>query len=323
MKKSVLGIGNALVDILTRIDNDNILNELGLPKGSMQLVDEKVAAKVAKTLEKYDNTMAPGGSAANTIHGLAKCGVKTGFIGFTGNDKVGKFFDDAMQSVGVKPIMFHGDVPSGIAQAIISPDGERTFATHLGAAVLLSDNHLTLDIFKGWDYCYVEGYLIANRPLFKKAIELAKQAGCKVVLDLASYNVVEDNRDFLIELLPQIDIVFANEEEAKALTHSTPEDALEFIGKHCEIAVVKVGSKGSMIKHGNEKVTVGCNKVNVIDTTGAGDMYAAGFMAGLINGYDLQKSGELGTCLAGNVIQVMGAKLNDNQWEKINSYYFK
>ena len=321
MKKSVLGIGNALVDILTRIDNDNILNELGLPKGSMQLVDEKFAAKVAKTLEKFENSMAPGGSAANTIHGLAKCGVEAGFIGFTGNDKVGKFFDDAMKSVGVKPIMFHGDVPSGIAQAIISPDGERTFATHLGAAILLSDSHLTLDIFKGWDYCYVEGYLIANRPLFKKAIELAKQAGCKVVLDLASYNVVEENRDFLVELLPQIDIVFANEEEAKALTQSTPEEALEFIGKHCEIAVVKVGSKGSMIKRGNEKVTVGCNKVNVIDTTGAGDMYAAGFMAGLIKGYDLQKSGELGTCLAGNVIQNLGAKLKEEQWKTVHKDY--
>lgn len=319
--KTVLGIGNALVDILTRIDNDNILNELGLPKGSMQLVDDKTSANVAKALEKFDNSMAPGGSAANTIHGLAKCGVETGFIGFTGNDKVGKFFDDAMKSVGVKPIMFHGDVPSGIAQAIISPDGERTFATHLGAAVLLSDSHLTLDIFKGWDYCYVEGYLIANRPLFKKAIELAKQAGCKVVLDLASYNVVEDNRDFLVELLPQIDIVFANEEEAKALTQSTPEEALEFIGKHCKIAVVKVGSKGSMIKRGNEKVQVACNKVNVIDTTGAGDMYAAGFMAGIIKGYDLKKSGELGNCLAENVIQNLGAKLKEKQWQSIKTSF--
>ena len=217
--------------------------------------------------------------------------------------------------------MFHGDVPSGIAQAIISPDGERTFATHLGAAILLSDSHLTLDIFKGWDYCYVEGYLIANRPLFKKAIEFAKQAGCKVVLDLASYNVVEENREFLVELLPQIDIVFANEEEAKALTHSTPEESLEFIGKHCEIAVVKVGSKGSMIKRGNEKVTVGCNKVNVIDTTGAGDLYAAGFLAGLINGFDLQRSGALGTCLAGNVIQNLGAKLKEEQWQVIHKDY--
>ena len=321
--KKVLGIGNALVDILTRIDNDNILNELGLPKGSMQLVGDDFSVKAGNMLKHFEHSMAPGGSAANTIHGLAKCGVETGYIGFTGNDEVGLFFEESMKSAGVKPIMFHDDVPSGIAHAIISPDGERTFATNLGAAVLLNESHLTLDIFKGWDYCYVEGYLIANRPLFEKAIKLAKQAGCKVVLDLASYNVVEDNRDFLMNLLPDIDIVFANEEEAKALTHSTPEDALEFIAKNCEISVVKVGKRGSLIKRGEEKVQVGVNKVNVVDTTGAGDMYAAGFMAGLIFGYDLKKCGELGNCLAENVIQNIGAKLTDNQWKKIIHDYFK
>lgn len=319
--KSVLGIGNALVDVLTRIDNDNILNELGLPKGSMQLVDEKVAAKVEKALKRFDNSVAPGGSAANTIHGLAKCGVKTGFIGFTGNDENGKFFDNAMKSVGVQPIMFHDDVTSGIAQAIISPDGERTFATHLGAAVLLNESHLSPELFKGWDCCYVEGYLIANRPLFKKAIELAKQSGCMVALDLASYNVVEDNRDFLLELIPQIDIVFANEEEAKALTHSSPEYTLEFLSKNCEIAVVKVGKKGSFIKRGNEVVKVDCNDIKVIDTTGAGDMYAAGFLAGLIKGFDLQSSGELGNCLAESVIQNLGAKLKEEQWNQIHKVF--
>lgn len=319
--KSVLGIGNALVDILTRIDDDNILNELGLPKCSMQLVDDKTSARVAEALERFDNTMAPGGSAANTIHGLAKCGVKAGYIGFTGNDNAGRFFDDAMKSVGVQPFMFHGDAPSGMVQAIISPDGERTFATYLGAAVFLNESHLSFDIFEGWDYCYIEGYLIASRQLFKKAIEMAKQAGSKVVLDLASYNVVEDNRDFLIEMLSQIDIVFANEEEAVALTRTTPEDTLEFIAEQCGTAVVKVGSKGSMIKRGTEKVTVGCGKVDVIDTTGAGDLYAAGFMAGLINGYNLQKCGELGTCLAENVIRNIGAKLKEEQWESVHASF--
>ncbi len=322
MKESVLGIGNALVDILTRIDNDNILNELGLPKGSMQLVDDTFSAKVAKALEKFDSSMAPGGSAANTIHGLAKCGVKTGYICYTGNDQIGRFFESAMREVGVQPIVFHSDtMPSGVSQAVISPDGERTFATNLGAAVLLNESLVTSELFKDWDYFYMEGYLIANRPMFKKAIELARQSGCKVALDLASYNVVEDNRDFLMELLPKIDIVFANEEEAKALTHSTPDEALEFIAKNCEIAVVKVGSKGSFIKRGGEKVQVGVHKVNVVDTTGAGDMYAAGFLAGLINGYDLKKCGELGTCLAGNVIQNLGAKLTEEQWETIHTSF--
>lgn len=321
MKKSVLGIGNALVDILTKVDNDNILNELNLPKGSMQLVDAVTSAKVGKAVERFENSMSPGGSAANTIHGIAKCGIPAGFIFSTGNDEIGKFFEDAMREVGVKPICFHSNTPSGTARAIISPDGERTFATHLGAAVELSAEILKKELFEGWDYCYIEGYLIANQQLVRKAIELAKQAGCKIAIDLASYNVVEANRDFLLEIMPQIDIVFANEEEAKSLTNSTPEESLEFIAKNCEIAVVKIGKRGSLIKHGDEKVQIVCNKVNVIDTTGAGDMYAAGFLAGLINGLNLEKCGELGSCLAENIIQVIGAKMGEDRWGDIRRQF--
>ena len=317
MKKSVIGIGNALVDILTRIDNDNILNDLRLPKGSMQLVDASTSAHVGAAVEQFENSMAPGGSAANTIHGLAKCGIKTGFISSTGNDKMGCFFEDAMKEVGVQPYMYHRDTPTGTARAIISPDGERTFATHLGAAVELTAEMLGKELFAGWDYCYIEGYLIANQPLVRAAIKLAKEAGCKVAIDLASYNVVEANRDFLLEILPQIDIVFANEEEAKSLTDSTPEESLEFIAKSCEIAVVKIGKRGSLIRRGGEKVQIGCNKVNVIDTTGAGDMYAAGFMAGLINGLSLKQCGELGNCLAESIIQVIGAKMDEGRWNAI------
>jgi len=321
MKKSVLGIGNALVDILTRIDNDNILNELGLPKGSMQLVDEKASARIGEKLEKYESAMAPGGSTANTIHGLAKCGIPAGYICYVGNDKIGRFFEDAMREVGVKPVVFHSDISSGTARAIISPDGERTFATHLGAGAMLNDTLLTQEIFRGWDYCFIEGYLIANRTLVKKTIELAKNAGCKIIIDFASYNVVEDNRDFLIEILPDIDIVFANEEEAKSLTNSTPEEALGFISKFCETTVVKIGKKGSLIKHGNEKIVVEGHVVNAIDTTGAGDMYAAGFLAGLIKGFTLEQCGALGSCLAENVIQVMGAKLKEEQWNAVYSSF--
>ena len=321
MKKSVIGIGNALVDILTKVDNDNILNELNLPKGSMQLVDAVTSAKVGKAVERFENSMSPGGSAANTIHGIAKCGIPAGFIFSTGNDEIGKFFEDAMREVGVKPICFHSNTPSGTARAIISPDGERTFATHLGAAVELSAEILKKELFEGWDYCYIEGYLIANQQLVRKAIELAKQAGCKIAVDLASYNVVEANRDFLLEIMPQIDIVFANEEEAKSLTNSTPEESLEFIAKNCEIAVVKIGKRGSLIKRGDEKVQIVCNKVNVIDTTGAGDMYAAGFLAGLINGLNLEKCGELGSCLAENIIQVIGAKMGEDRWGDIRRQF--
>ena len=304
-----------MVDILTRIDNDSILEELNIPKGSMQLVDEKSSAIIESKLAVHESTMAPGGSAANTIHGLATLGIESGFISYLGKDEIGKFFEESMTSAGVKPLVFHTDTASGTARTIISADGERTFATNLGASLELNENVITPELFKNWDYCYVEGYLIANKPVFTKTISTAKECGCKVVLDLASFNVVEDNREFLNELLPQIDIVFANEEEAKALTQMSAEESLHYIADKVEIAIVKVGKKGSLIKRGEEIVTIGCNKVDVVDTTGAGDMYAAGFLYGLINGYDLERCGTIGNHLAESIIQVIGAKMDENRWK--------
>lgn len=313
--KNVIGIGSALVDILTRIDNDDILKELDIRKGSMHLVDEKSTAIIEKRLENYESSMAPGGSAANTIHALSKMGIESGFISFIGKDEIGKFFENSMSSVGVKSYLFHSDTASGTARTIISADGERTFATNLGASLELNERVITSDIFKQWDYCYVEGYLIANKPVFVKTISTAKACGCKVVLDLASFNVVEENRDFLNELLPQIDIIFANEEEAKALTLMSAEESLHYIAEKVEIAVVKVGKNGSLIKRGNEVVQIGCNKIDVVDTTGAGDMYAAGFLYGLINDYDLESCGIIGNHLAESIIQVIGAKMDEERWE--------
>ena len=317
--KKVVGIGSALVDILTRIDNDNILEELNIPKGSMQLVDEKSSAIIEKKLENYESSMAPGGSAANTIHGLAKLGIESGFISFVGKDEIGKFFEESMNSVGVKPLLSHSDTASGTARTIISADGERTFATNLGASLELNESVITPELFKDWDYCYIEGYLIANKAVFTKTIATAKECGCKVVLDLASYNVVEENREFLNELLPQIDIIFANEEEAKALTQMSAEESLHHIANNVEIAVVKVGKNGSLIKRSNETATISCNKVDVVDTTGAGDMYAAGFLYGLIKGYDLERCGNIGNHLAESIIQVIGAKMDEDRWNKFKN----
>ena len=313
--KNVIGIGRALVDILTRIDNDDILKELEIRKGSMHLVDEKSTAIIENRLENYESSMAPGGSAANTIHALSKMGIESGFISFIGKDEIGQFFENSMSSVGVKSYLFHSDTASGTARTIISADGERTFATNLGASLELNERVITSDIFKQWDYCYVEGYLIANKPVFVKTISTAKACGCKVILDLASFNVVEENRDFLNELLPQIDIIFANEEEAKALTLMSAEESLHYIAEKVEIAVVKVGKNGSLIKRGNEVVQIGCNKIDVVDTTGAGDMYAAGFLYGLINDYDLESCGIIGNHLAESIIQVIGAKMDEERWE--------
>ena len=178
---------------------------------------------------------------------------------------------------------------------------------------------LTPEMFKGYTYLYVEGYLVQNHDLIMRAMQLAKDAGLQVCLDLASYNIVAEDLDFFKLLVNRyVDIVFANEEEAKAFAESNIGQALDIISSLCSIAVIKLGSKGSVIKKGTEVVRLNTKKIDcVMDTTGAGDFYAAGFMFGLMNGYSLEKCGQIGTILATEVIQVIGTSLSDEKWNEI------
>ncbi|MFP3859421.1 MAG: adenosine kinase [Bacteroidales bacterium] len=314
----VLGIGNALVDIMTKLPDDKFLEEYNLPKGSMQLVDQDFIKKISAASEKFEKIQSSGGSASNTIHGVARLGLGAGFIGKVGEDELGDFFYNDMKSSNIDPKLLRTQTDSGRAVALISPDSERTFATFLGAAVELSPDELKSEFFQDFDYLHVEGYLVQNHDLLEKASKLAKDNGLKICLDLASYNVVEDNIDFLKSFINDyVDIIFANEEEAKSFTGKEPEDALEILSKQCEIAIVKVGKDGSIIKKGNEKHVIKPIQANPVDTTGAGDAYAAGFLYGLAKEYNLDKCGEIGSILAGKVIEVVGAKMDEKKWQEI------
>ena len=317
--KKILGIGSALVDILTQIPNEQILKELNLPKGSMTYVDAQTSVKIGEKLAHLGNQMASGGSAANTMSGLAKLGIEAGFLSKIGKDEVGQFFEKQMNDSHVKPLMLKSDTPSGRVQALVSADGERTFATCLGAAAEMCADDIRPKLFEGWDIFYVEGYLVANPTMLRKAIETAKSLGMTIAIDLASYNVVEESRDFLLELINNyVDIVFANEQEAFALTGMDPESALHYIAERCDIAVVKIGAKGAYIQRGSEIVTIPPMKAEVVDTTGAGDMWAAGFLAGLVKGENLQKCGMMGAVVAKNIIEVVGAKMDNARWDNIH-----
>ncbi len=314
----IIGIGNALVDVLTQLENDELLEALELPKGSMQLVDAVKSEQIQENSKDLKKQMASGGSAANTIHGLAKLGVETAFIGTVGEDETGDFFHNDLISNNITPLLIKSKSPSGIANAMISKDGERTFGTFLGAAIELSANHLKDEQFADYDILHVEGYLVQNHELLEAILKMSKKNGLKVSIDLASYNVVEDNLDFLKDMVEKyVDIVFANEEEAKAFTGLEPEDALDAISKVTDIAIVKVGKKGSMIKQGDTTVTVDVREIEPIDTTGAGDIYAAGFLYGLVNNLGFKKSGEIGSLLASTVIENIGAKISDDNWNEI------
>ena len=316
--KRILGMGNALVDIMIRLEDDQILEQLELPKGSMQLVDVLRSQSVLDKLAKHPKSFSAGGSAANTIHGLAMLGVPTGYIGVIGEDELGGSFVKDMINAGVEPHLIHSSQETGRAIALVTPDSERTFATFLGAAIELEADHLTTFNFKKYDYLHIEGYLVQNHDLIRSAVTLAKENGLIVSLDLASYNVVEANLDFLREMVAKyVDIVFANEEEAKAFTGKEPREALDEMAGMAKIAVVKIGSKGSLIKSGNEVIEVGIIKANPIDTTGAGDLYASGFLYGQSMGLSLKKCGEMGALLAGHVIEVIGSKIGAEKWMQI------
>jgi sugar/nucleoside kinase (ribokinase family) len=316
--KRILGIGNALVDVMTIIDDDMVLEKFSLPKGSMQLVDEKKSAMVKEETRHFKQTLASGGSAANTIHGLAKLGINAGFIGSIGNDETGDFFEKDMKKAGVRTIMFRHDSVTGTAVALISLDSERTFATHLGAAVELGPADLRFEDFKRYDILYLEGYLIFNKPLVETACRIAKENKMKIVIDLASYNVVEAKLSEFKEIIEKyVDIIFANAEEARAFTGLIPEAALVKLSGLCEIAIVKVGKEGAWIKRGADIIKINTIKVNSVDTTGAGDLYATGFLYGFANDMNLEKCGRVGSLLAGKVIEELGAKINDKKWNEI------
>ncbi len=316
----VLGMGNALVDILIKIEDDSMLNKLGLPKGSMQLVDAETSGKVLETLHNLKREQASGGSAANTIHGLSCLGVKTGYLGKVGNDEIGDFFKADMTANNIEPELLASEKKSGTVIALISPDSERTFATYLGAAVELTADDITESLFKGYSHFHIEGYLVANQALIEKALKMAKEARLIVSLDLASYNVVEENLAFLKDMVAKyVDILFANEEEAKAFTKKENKEALDEMAKDCNIAVLKLGKKGSLIKQGKDVVEVGILPEDAvsIDTTGAGDLYASGFLYGMLNYMSLENCGKLGSLLSGNVIEVVGPKMNEERWSNI------
>ncbi len=318
--KKVIGMGNALVDVLVRIDDDQLLEKFDLPKGSMQLVDKAKSQMIIETLSDLKFDIASGGSAANTINGLANLGLSAGYIGKIHNDKYGEIFRKDMTEKGIEAILLEGTQDTGIATTLISPDSQRTFGTYLGAAVELTASDIKSEFFDHYDLLHIEGYLVQNHELIETAVKIAKSKGLKVCIDMASYNVVELNLEFLQSLIRDyVDIVFANEEESKAFTGLEPEQALNEISKICDIAVVKIGAKGSMVKRGDEKVFVEAIKADPVDTTGAGDLYASGFLYGLVHDYSLSKCAELGSLLGGNVIEVVGPKMIATRWADIQS----
>lgn len=316
--KSILGIGNALTDILAVLPDDSLLTKYHLPLGSMQHVDMTTGDLIWQDLRKIGIQYVAGGSAANTITGTAIFGMPSGFIGKVGDDELGHLFKSDQEQYGIKSTLLKGKSSSGRAMVFITgANAERTFAVYLGSALELVPEDLTPEMFQGYDYFHIEGYLVQNQALCRRAIELAHDAGCIISIDMASYNVVESNSIFLHEMVDKyIDIVFANETESKTFTGLGPEEALEEISKHCKIAVVKLGKHGSLVRSGELWYRIPPWPGEAIDATGAGDTYAAGFLYAHSLGMPLKVCGEVGSIISAKVVEIIGTKIDIPRWRE-------
>jgi len=314
--KSILGIGNALTDILAILPDDTLLKKYHLPIGSMQHVDMTTGDRIWQDLRQVGVQYVAGGSAANTITATAIFGMPSSFIGKVGDDELGHLFKSDQEQYGIKSTLLVGPHSSGRAMVFITgANAERTFAVYLGSALDLVPEDLTPEMFVGYDYFHIEGYLVQNQSLCRRAIELANQAGCIISIDMASYNVVESNSIFLHEMVEKyIDIVFANETESKTFTGLEPREALDDIATRCKIAVVKLGKDGSLVKSGDEWHKIPAWPGKAIDATGAGDTYAAGFLYAHSLGMPLKVCGEVGSIISAKVVEIIGTKIDIPRW---------
>lgn len=311
----ILGLGNALTDVSAALKKDDILKEIGLPKGGMVHIDTVTFERLMQILERLEHTVTPGGSVANSCRAMARLGMPTGFIGKVGRDQMGLLYAQSLTSVGVENRLITSEtLPSGVCCAFISEGGERTFADHMAASLDLCAEDLTEERMQGYQYLFLEGYLVQNHALIERAAVLAKELGMKVVMDMASYNIILEDLDFSRFLVEHyVDVVFANEEEAKALTGVEPEEALHALAQRVETAVVKVGAKGSLVQRGKEVWRVPAVRVEqVVDTTSAGDHFAAGFLCGMLQGKPMDRCAEMGARLSAYAIQVMGTVIPEN-----------
>jgi sugar/nucleoside kinase (ribokinase family) len=309
----VAAIGNAIVDVIAPAE-DRFLDDNGLTKGAMILVDaEQSAALYAKMQAGVE---ASGGSAANTIAGLASYGGRGAFMGKVANDQLGQVFAHDMRAIGAR--FENAPLEVGPATAVsminVTPDGQRTMCTYLGASTQFSDDDVDPLVVEGAKIVYLEGYLFDAEPArraFAKAAGLAHGAGRMIALTLSDSFVVERHRAALLGFIEnQVDLLFANEAEVTALFQTSSfDEAVSALRERVTLAAVTRSEHGSVILSQGERLSVAAEPVEkVVDTTGAGDQYAAGFMFGLARGRPLQQCGKLGSLAAAEVISHYGPR---------------
>ena len=317
-RKLIVGVGSALLDILL-CEDENFLIKTGAAKGGMTYVQKEFIEQSMANSSK-PVTVAPGGSACNTILGVGKLGGVARFVGKCGCGEMGQFFENELIRHNVEPFFFRSSSPTGRVLSIITPDAQRSMFTFLGASAEALPEDISEKCFDRAAIVHIEGYLLFNSDLILKVLKTAKACGALISLDLPSYNVVNESHELLRHIIETfVDILMANEDEALAYSgYSDETRAVKALAEKVNIAVLKVGARGSFIAHNNKILPIRpAGNGSAIDTTGAGDLWAAGFLQGLVSGYPLEKCGELGSVCGYEVCQVLGANIPEAGWERI------
>ena len=292
----ITGIGSALLDFIVEVD-DNFIESLGLKKSNMHLIDAKQSREILQLISNMNVYTAPGGSCANTIAGVAMMGGRTSFIGSVASDEYGTTYIDKTLEADITSFIRRGKGITGHAITFITPDSERTFATHLGAALELYADDIDYPIISDSSILHLEGYLFESdnlREVCYKSMKKAKDNGVLISIDLSDPALVLRIRDIFNDVIENFaDIIFANEEEALAFTGAKEKEALNLLSKHSLVSVVKLGPRGSLIKSDDRVINIDVVNTNVINTNGAGDMYAAGLLYGIISNRSIELSGKM------------------------------
>jgi len=306
--KKILALSNIVTDVIRNVSDEHI-QALGFEKGRFYKASPEQSKELSKDIEA--GVKIPGGSGANVAAGAALLGARTGLIGTIGNDPVGEFYLNDVNNRGIESSVTQKEGQSGVCHTFITPDGERTFVLDFGVAL---DYVIPENAFEDTEVFHTTGYVYDDaREASEKAIGIAKTKNTRISFDLSDVGVINRNMEELKKILANSHIIFANEEEAKAFTGKLDaREALDDISKLSDIAIVKLGAKGSLVKRGEEVIEIPVVPIEtLVNTNGAGDAYAAGFLSAYLAGKSLKEAGEQGSAFAARACQSEGARVSE------------
>lgn len=317
----LLGIGAPCVDIIVNVD-DTILQKLSIEKGSSTLADWSTFSTILNACHNKPTRHAAGGSCANTIKGLARLGANTLLANKIGQDAPGTFFLQKMAEAGVNTHLLPSEQPTAQVVALVTPDGQRTMRCFPGSSTEFCDDDLFPELFQNVSLVHFDGYMLYNGNVVESAMKMAKEAGCKVSIDLGSRDLIKTFRSRYNDMLENyVDIVFANNDEAFVMTGLDDEHACLALAEKCPVAVVMLGKDGCLVGSNGIVIRTSGNPSRMVDTTGAGDLFACGFLYGYVNGLPLERCAEYGNITGCAVVEVIGTDISEEKWEHIRKQF--